>query len=131
MEAIHTKADGEPRVKEVITESDSYFTQKKEKIKNIESLVVLDGLILQMISYKDDKCKTIEIMLKPKKIRSPKGEEGKGSDKVRKENIRSVYRQAIFPSKTLKTEEEVNDYVENIRSQLKRLIEDCDGIKLN
>ena len=38
MEAIHTKADGEPRVKEVVTKSDNYFTQKKEIISNTESL---------------------------------------------------------------------------------------------
>lgn len=131
MEEIHTRADGEPRIKEVITESDSYFTQKKEKIKSTESLVVLDGLILQMISYKEDKCKTIDIMFKPKEIEPPKGEKGKGGNEVKKENIKSIYRQAIFPSKTLKTEEDIDDYVEKIRSQLKYLIKDYDGIKLN
>ena len=106
-------------------------TQKKEKIKSTESLVVLDGLILQMISYKEDKCKTIDIMFKPKEIEPPKGEKGKGGNEVKKENIKSIYRQAIFPSKTLKTEEDIDDYVEKIRSQLKYLIKDYDGIKLN
>lgn len=128
MEEIHTRADGEPRVKEVITKSDNYFTQKKNAISNTESLALLDGLISPMISYKDNACENIEIMLKPVKIEPPKGKENKNEHK--KENIKDVHRQAIFPSKILKTEKDVDDYIEQMRNQLKQLIKNCDGIKL-
>lgn len=130
MEEIHTRADGEPRVKEVITKSDNYFTQKKNTISNTESLALLDGLISPMISYKDNACETIEIMLKPVEVQQPKESENKGGNDPKKENIKDIHRQAIFPSKTLKTEKDVDDYVEKMRSQLKQLIKDCDGIKL-
>lgn len=131
MEAIHTKADGEPRVKEVVTKSDNYFTQKKEIISNTESLALLDGLISPMILYKDNAFETIEIMIKPVEVQPPKEGKNKYGNASKKENIKDVYRQAIFPSKTLKTEKDVDDYVEKMRSQLKQLIKNCDGIKLN
>lgn len=131
MEEIHTRADGEAKVKDVITKSDNYFKQKKEEINSTESLALLDGLISQMILYKDDACETIEIMLKPSTVEKTKIKENKDDYKPKKENIQGIYRQAIFPSKILRNEEDINDYVENMRNKLKQLIKDCDGIKLN
>ena len=49
----------------------------------------------------------------------------------KKEVIKAIHRQAMFPAKTLKTEEEIDTYVEKIRANMKQLLKGCDGIKLN
>ena len=48
-----------------------------------------------------------------------------------KEVIKTIHRQAMFPAKTLKSEEEIDAYVEKIRENMKKLLQGCDGIKLN
>ena len=45
--------------------------------------------------------------------------------------IKAIHRQAMFPARTLTTETEIDDYVEKIRTNMKQLLKDCDGIKLS
>lgn len=47
-----------------------------------------------------------------------------------KKVIKTIHRQAMFPAKTLTTEEGINAYVEKIRANMKQLLHGCDGIKL-
>jgi hypothetical protein len=49
----------------------------------------------------------------------------------KQEVIKAIHRQAIFPAKTLKSEEEIDAYVDKIRTNMKQLLKGCDGIKLN
>ena len=49
----------------------------------------------------------------------------------KKEVIKAIHRQAMFPAKTLKSEDEIDEYVEKIRVNMKQLLKGCDGIKLN
>ena len=44
--------------------------------------------------------------------------------------IRSYNRSIIFPAKKLENMEDVDDYVEKLRAQLKQLLKNCDGIQL-
>ena len=37
----------------------------------------------------------------------------------------------MFPAKTLKSDAEIDAYVEKIRDNMKQLLKGCDGIKLN
>jgi hypothetical protein len=46
-------------------------------------------------------------------------------------HIKTVYRQAAFPSKTLENQQDVDAYVERMRAYLNAMLKDCDGIKLN
>jgi len=50
---------------------------------------------------------------------------------VPQKHIKTVYRQAAFPSKTLESQADVDAYVERMRAYLKAMLKDCDGIKLN
>ena len=45
--------------------------------------------------------------------------------------IKAYNRQVVFQAKTLESETDVDEYVEKIRAQLKALLKNCDGIKLN
>ena len=44
---------------------------------------------------------------------------------------KTIHRQAMFPARTLETEEEIDAYVEKIRANMKQLLHGCDGIKLS
>ena len=46
-------------------------------------------------------------------------------------HIKTVYRQAAFPSKTLESQADIDAYVERMRAYLNAMLKDCDGIKLN
>ena len=114
MAEIHSLAGNNSVAKGISNTADNYFTQKKQQISSYRTLALLDGLIPQMWSYKDDTVSRIEAVLN----------EG---DQV----IKTIYRQTMFPAKTLKSEEEIDAYVEKIRTNMKQLLKGCDGIKLN
>jgi hypothetical protein len=50
---------------------------------------------------------------------------------VKKEIIKKVARQQMFPAKVLKSDEDIDAYVENIRKQMKQYLQGSDGIQIN
>ena len=128
MAEIHTFATSAD-AHSIIQKADAFYDQKKERIAELQSLALLDGLIPQMLSYKDTACEHIEVMQKPavpateQKADAPKN--------APKKVIRAVNRQIAFPAKRLETEADVDAYVENMRERLKQLMQNCDGIQLN
>ena len=86
--------------------------------------------------YKDDTVSRIEAIVNPPvkpqpPVTPPGGGGGTTPVPTKKEVIKAIHRQAMFPAKTLKTEEEIDAYVEKIRTNMKQLLKGCDGIKLN
>ena len=132
MEEIHTLAGDDYTARNVSNTADNYFTQQKQKIASYQTLALLDGLVPPIWQYKDDTVGRIEgIVNPPAKPVTPTT----GGDSIpvapKKEVIKAIHRQAMFPAKTLKTEEEIDAYVEKIRTNMKQLLKGCDGIKLN
>lgn len=128
MEATHTAANGDSKASRLIEQSDRYFSQCKEKISELKSLALLDAMFLPMCQYKDNTVSSIEAILTPP---APKPQAGKEAAPAKKKVVRAYNRQVVFQAKTLQTEEDIDDYVEKIRSQLKQLLKNCDEIKLN
>ena len=135
MAEIHQVANADSNVKNIINTADNFFMQKKEKIAELKSLALLDGLVPQMWQYKDDTLEKIEIMLRPAPQPVPpaghNGSSGYGKKPAPKKVIKAYYRQSIFPAKKLESDNEIDAYVEKVRSNLKQLLKDCDGIQLN
>lgn len=131
MEAIHTAADGDSKVKQLSDNGDSFYSQKKEQIANTSCLALLDGLIPPVWQYKDNILDRIEAATKPQ----PQPilvKEGAGSyAPQKKEIIKAIPRQAMFPAKTLKSEADIDDYVEKVREQMKQMLHGADGIRIN
>lgn len=131
MEEIHTDANGDNKVGNIIMAADSYFSQQKSKIVSCESLALLDGMFIPMCNYKDDTVERIErAMRPPEPPKPPKNLDDKETPKQKKV-IKAYNRQVVFQAKTLESEADVDAYVEKIRAQLKQLLATCDGIKLN
>ena len=129
MEEIHTLAEENPTVWNISNTADNYFTQKKQQIASYQTLALLDGLVPPLWQYKDDTVSRIEAIVNPSVKSQPSQSDPKRQPP--KEVIRFIHRQAIFPAKTLKSEEEIDAYVEKIRTDMKQLLNGYDGIKLN
>lgn len=132
MAEIHTTAGGDTKCKTIIEKTDNYFTQCKQQIADLKSLALLDGMVPQMWSYKDDSVDRLETLKQPPNPLDPKPVKLVNSVKtVPQKHIKTVYRQAAFPSKTLESQADVDAYVERMRAYLNAMLKDCDGIKLN
>ncbi len=128
MEEIHTLAGDNFTARNISNTADNYFTQQKKKIASYQTLALLDGLAPPIWQYKDDTVSRIESIVNP----IVKPQPGPGPQpQPKKEFIKAIHRQGMFPPKTLKSEEEIDAYIEKIRTNMKKLLKGCDGIKLN
>ena len=118
----------------LLERADKYFDQQKERIAELESLQLLDGLVPQMWAYKDETVDRMETLKKPVELPKPPVTPTSGTKvtpPTPKKVIKNVYRQAAFPSKTLESQADIDAYVERMRSYLTAMMKDCDGIKLS
>lgn len=130
MEAVHTTAAENIQLRPYVEKADTFYAEKKQRIAGLQNLALLDGLIPPMLSYKDDACERMEVILKPAPPRpapKPDAPAASGPSKV----IRAVNRQVAFPARRLETEQDIDAYVEGVRQRLKQLMQNCDGIQLN
>lgn len=130
MEEVHTTAGDDVACLELVKKGDAFFDQQKVKIRELQSLALLDGLVPQIWSYKDDICDRIETAKQPSKPVEKKQPDTTAKPTPKKV-IKNVYRQMAFPAKTLESQEDIDAYVERMRSYLMAMMKDCDGIKLN
>lgn len=128
--AIHTAGSDSVDTKTIITTADTFYTQQKQKIQTLTSLALLDGLIPPMIQYKDTTVEKIEVMTRPKPPVEPVNTETPPQP-PKKKLIKAFNRQVVFPAKRLESEADIDEYVEKVRTQLKSLMKNCDGINLN
>ena len=131
MEEIHTLAGDNATARNISNTADNYFTQQKQKIASYQALALLDGLVPPIWQYKDDTVSRIESIVNPQVKPQPPQPGPEPQPQPKKEVIKAIHRQAMFPAKTLKSEEEIDAYVEKIRTNMKQLLKGCDGIKLN
>ncbi|MCR4553833.1 MAG: BREX system P-loop protein BrxC [Succinivibrionaceae bacterium] len=118
----------------VVDKAETYFSQKKQQIASTNGLTLLDGLIPQMWQYENNALNTIESCLKSKEVTpqiTEPTEQPSIAPSPKKKVIKTVSRMTLFPGKTLESVEDIDNYIEKIRSNMKRLLNDCDGIKLN
>jgi len=135
---VHQAANGDAHVKNIIESSDKFYEAKKEQIRETNSLTILDGNITQLWDNCDKACQRIESALKPEPVKPavdpiPEVNEKKGSDAYKTktvENIRTVYRQALFQAKVLHNEDEVDKYLEIAKKQMMQNLNGFDGIKV-
>ena len=130
---IHITSAGHAQCSNLLERADKYFAQQKERVEELESLQLLDGLVPQMWTYKDETVERMETLKEP--VKTPKPTVTPTGDKttpqIPKKIIKNIYRQAAFPSKTLESQGDIDAYVERMRAYLTAMMKDCDGIKLS
>lgn len=133
MEAIHTAGGSSFECKSIIVTADTFYDQKKQRIKELESLALLDGLVPPMLQHKDNACSRIETLTRPApKAQEPEKKEDSNEQKkpAPKKIIKAYNRQIVFPTKRIESEDDLDAYIEAIRKQLRTLMQNCDGIEL-
>lgn len=136
MADIHQAAGENTDARRISETADKFYDQKKEQIATTTELALLDGFIPPMWQYKDTTLEKIDSIVNPPKVEpKPPVTTVSGGTIPMKEPVKKVFktihRQAMFPAKTLTTEEEIDAYVEKIRTNMKQLLHGCDGIKLS
>ena len=127
--AVIQAGNNDTKISAMLDKADKYFESKQQMIKDCNSLALLDGLIPQMIQYKEDTCNTIELLLTPPKPVAPKPVTPT-APAAPKKLIKPYNRQLVFPAKQLESEADIDAYVEGIRDKLKQMLKNCDGIQL-
>jgi hypothetical protein len=132
LEAIHENAFANEETKIISERADRFFDQKKQQIAAERSLALLDGYSVPMWAEKDRATMAIEAAMKPKVV-SPAKTDCTGEEKstAKKEIIKKIARQQMFPAKVLKTEDDIDSYIENVRKQMKQYLQGSDGIQIN
>ena len=123
---VHTLAGFKTRASDEVKKSDDRFVEYKKKVAEATSLTFLDALITQLLNYKDQVCKRIEMVL-----HETPAQHGAGGEQPKPKKIVQVRRYDVFPVKRLASREDVDQYLEGIRKKLYDTLEANDGIQIN
>ncbi len=121
---VHTLAG--VKVNDEVRKSDDRFTEYKQKVAKATSLTMLDAMITQLLNYKDQVCKRIEMIL-----HETPATYGAGGEQPKPKKIAQIRRYDIFPVKRLISREDVEQYLDGIRKKLYDTLEANDGIQIN
>ena len=130
LEEIHKNAMVNEKTKAISDKADSFYTQKKEQIAAEKSLALLDGISVPMWTYKDQATMAMEGAMMPQVEPQPPVKGGDEKEPPKKVIIKKVARQQMFPARVLKTDDDIDAYVENIRKQMKQYLQGSDGIQI-
>ena len=112
-------------------QADNYFVDKRETAKNAVSLTELDAMITQLLNYKDNICRRMEVLAVDNQPSQSGSKASTGSAAAKPKKITSVRRYDLCAVKRLQSKEDIDKYVEGIRQKLMKTLESCDGIQIN
>lgn len=122
---VHTLAGVGSNASGEVRKSDDRFAEYKQKASDAQSLTVLDAMITQLLNFKDQVCRRIEILLH--ETTAPSG----GGAQPKPQKIAQIRRYDLFPVKRLTSKDDVDAYLEGIRKKLYSALGANDGIQIN
>lgn len=131
MQDIHQLASEAHDAKALLHRADDYFSGKREAAKEASSLTELDAMITQLLNYKDNICRRMEVLAADSHPTQPESGATAGTPAPKPKKITSVRRYDLCSVKRLQSKEDVDKYVEGIREKLLKTLENCDGIQIN
>ena len=130
MAAVHELIGINPtddQLKNYLAKADAYYVGRREKVKELTSLALLDGMVQPMQDYTDDIVEKINSYLHPTpKPPKPPVVPGPGPMPQPTKRIKQVYRNYTFPAQRLQSEADIDAYVEAIRAKLKNALNGVD-----
>lgn len=128
LEVVNGKAkEDDSRLSGILNQARISFDNKKQEIENLDDLVVLEAKKQAVFNDTNRFVSMIEEILTPVTIKS---EPSLKKEEHRNKETKEYYRQVIFPTRIIKSEEDVDKYLEELRSKLLGLIQNGDEIKL-
>ena len=129
MQDVHQLASEARDASGLLHQADDWFVKKREALKVATSLTDLDAMITQVLNYKDNICRRMEMMAAPVVDPVDHKDDGKSAPKPKK--IKTVRRYDLCSVKRLQTQDDIDKYVESIKEKLLQTLADCDGIQIS
>lgn len=123
LKGLEQKSNKDQRRGSVFARAKNDFDSKRNEVLHLDSLTALDAKKNTLIDLKDRYLKEMDNVANPTKIEPLKT---KNPSRKKKE----FFMQAIFPKKTLKSEQEIDTYVEEIRNLLLGYLDGADELDI-
>ena len=117
-------------VKDILEGSNFFFERKKKEIEREQVISMLDGKTISLVEKHTNTCEAIKLAIeeahKPKESVKPAEVVPNAPKKVTKK----VNKFMVFGNAKLETEEDIEKYLNDIRSKIKTLKQSCDILEL-
>lgn len=117
---IHTLAGDDNSLKNEVRKADEELERRRNEALNASSPTLLDASITQILTYKDSVCRRLEQLIASRTL-----------DTAPRLRLTTLRRYDLLPQKRLSSPEEVDAYVNTLRSKLMDALKDNDAIQLN
>ena len=131
MQDVHQLATEARDAGVLLRQADDYFVGKREAAKNASSLTELDAMITQLLTYKDNICRRMEVMSASHQERTTPVGTGTAQPAPKMPKITTLRRYDLCSVKRLQSKEDIDRYVDGIREKLMKTLEGCDGVQIN
>ena len=131
MQDVHQLATEARDAGVLLRQADDYFVGKREAAKNASSLTELDAMITQLLTYKDNICRRMEVMSASHQEATTQGGTGAAQPAPKMPKITTLRRYDLCSVKRLQSKEDIDRYVDGIREKLMKTLEGCDGVQIN
>ena len=131
MQDVHQLATEARDAGLLLRQADDYFVGKREAAKNASSLTELDAMITQLLTYKDNICRRMEVMSASHQEATTQGGTGTAQPAPKMPKITTLRRYDLCSVKRLQSKEDIDRYVDGIREKLMKTLEGCDGVQIN
>lgn len=129
LEVVNSKAKADDiRLSGILNQARISFDNKKQEIENLDDLVALEA---KKQSVFNDTNRFILAMDKALTPASNKQVHIVKENEHTNKKVKEYYKQVVFPSRTIRNEEDVDNYLKELKDKLMGLIKNGDEIKLN
>ena len=118
---LRTLAGEDPALKPFLQRVETELERRRQQAIEAADPTLLDAMITQILTYSDAECRRLEQLIASKQQPGA----------VPALRIKTLRRYDLLPQKRLTSQEEVNAYVETLRNELLRVLQDNDVIQLN
>lgn len=125
LDDIHTLASGGSHADAEVKTAEGRFNDFKRKAADAPGLTLLDAMITQLRTYKDQVCRQLDRM-----IHEESASYETGNEELNKSRITHISRNDVFPLKRLTSRAEIDKYVEDVRERLYGALDENDGIQI-
>ena len=118
---LQTKANESDKLSNILNKAINDFATKKDEVSRISGLAYLDAKANTLWKLRDDYLADMQNALNPTPVVTPKPNR----------KVKTYFKQAIFSSKNITSEQDVDAYVNEIKNKLLDLLKDSDEIKIS
>ena len=125
---LEEKAKDKPELLNVLNDAKTSLEERRNEVLNLESLPALDSKVFTLTSLKARYIDQMDRILNPKKDNTE--EKPKPQTESKPKTKKQFYMNVIFPSKTIRSKEDVDSYVEDIRKTLLSYLSGVDELDI-